>query len=170
MSDETPNVPLALQLPQTDFPIRAVRGTDIEALRADIWSHRTLPRSRNLITRIRDAKRFKRGLGIVVIDTEDAERLVGYGQIMYWTKCAEVSDLVVSESYRSQGIGTAIIQYLISHVPRQHIDCIEIGVVQSNTRAAALYRRVGFVHYTTLELHIGGDEQEVVDYLRIKLT
>lgn len=164
------SLPLALQSPTTDFPIRSVRRTDIDALRFDVWSHRTLSRSRNLITRIMDAKRFKRGLGVVVLDKANDERIIGYGQIMYWTQCAEVSDLVVSESYRSQGIGTAIIQHLIQNVSRRHSDCVEIGVAQSNPRAAYLYRKLGFEYYTTLELQIGGNQAEAVEYLRIKLT
>jgi ribosomal protein S18 acetylase RimI-like enzyme len=169
MSQDSNNRPLALQPPDTRFQIRPIQYEDVEALRADCWSHRTLTRSRDLIRRIKDAENHQRGLGIVVLGANDTNTIIGYGQVMYWTNCAEISDLMVSEKHRSNGIGTAIIQYLIHNIPLAHLDCIEIGVAKSNDRAMTLYRRLGFVESYKLELNIGGDEKEPVIYLRIML-
>lgn len=161
--------PLALHPPKTPLRIRTVTAKDVDALRADCWSHRTATRSRDLIRMIKNSEKSKRGLGVVVISLEDEARVVGYGQVMHWTKCAEISDLVVSAAHRSLGIGTAIIQYLIHNILLDNIHCIEIGVAKSNPRAAALYQRLGFIHHTTVEIQLGSPKKEAVDYLRIIL-
>jgi ribosomal protein S18 acetylase RimI-like enzyme len=168
MSQNPKPIPLALQPPDASLRIRTVTPQDVVALRADCWSHRTVTRSHDLIQRIKEAEKFERGLGIVVLD-EEGICIIGYGQIMRWTTCAEISDLIVSPTRRSNGIGTAMIQYLIHNISHQSIDCIEIGVSQTNPRAAALYYRLGFTYYTTLEIAISGDEKASIDYLRIPL-
>jgi ribosomal protein S18 acetylase RimI-like enzyme len=169
MAEETDNLPLALQPPDRNIRIRSVTSQDADALRADCWAHRTVTRSRDLIRIIKDAEKFKRGLGVVVLNADDEPAIIGYGQIMRWTQCAEISDLVVAAPYRSKGLGTALIQYLIHNISLDGIDCIEIGVAQSNPRAAALYRRLGFTYYSTLEIQVSSEQQESVDYLRIRL-
>ncbi|MDQ7027957.1 MAG: GNAT family N-acetyltransferase [Anaerolineae bacterium] len=160
---------LALQPPKIPLQIRTVTPKDIDALCADCWSHRPVARSRELIRMIKESEKFRRGLGVVVMNPDDEAAIIAYGQVMHWTKCAEISDLVVSEAYRSRGIGTAIIQYLIHNIALDSIRCIEIGVAQKNVRAAALYRRLGFTHYSTIQIRLDSDEEEAVDYLRITL-
>jgi ribosomal protein S18 acetylase RimI-like enzyme len=169
MSQNPKPIPLALQLPDAKLRIRTVTADDVDALRAECWSHRTVTRSRDLIQRIKEAEKFERGLGIVVL-AEDDVTIIGYGQIMRWTSCAEISDLIVAQAQRSTGIGTGMIQHLIHNISHQGIDCVEIGVAQTNPRAAALYYRLGFTYYTTLEIPIKGDEKSMVDYLRIPLV
>src|SRR5687767_1148846 len=117
MSQNPKPIPLALQPPNTSLRIRTVTLDDVEALRVDCWSHRTVTRSRDLIQRIKEAEKFERGLGVVVLD-EDETAIIGYGQIMRWTSCAEISDLIVSLARRSTGIGRSMIQYLIHNISR----------------------------------------------------
>ena len=169
MAEEINNPPLALQPPDAAIQIRTVSLKDVDALRVHCWSHRSVTRSRDLIRIIKDAEKFERGLGVVVLNAADKQTIVGYGQIMRWTQCAEISDLVVAETHRNQGIGTALIRYLIHNISLDGVDCIEIGVAQSNPRAAALYRRLGFAYYATLEIQVSSEHKEAVDYLRIQL-
>jgi hypothetical protein len=85
MNHESKNRPLALQDPDKSILIRIVTSKDIDALVADCWSHRTVTRSRDLVRIIKDAEKFKRGLGVVVLDKADESIIIGYGQIMRWT-------------------------------------------------------------------------------------
>jgi ribosomal protein S18 acetylase RimI-like enzyme len=161
-------VPLALQPPDKAIHIRPVRANDLSALRADCWSRRNIMRCRELLHRVLDAANRKRGLGIIV-ENESGKPLIAYGQVIQWTKCAEISDLIVSTNCRSQGIGTAMIQYLIASIPEPKPKCVEIGVAESNPRALALYRRLGFQDSYTVELDLGQGKEKVT-YLRIILA
>lgn len=165
MEPDSNIIPLALQPPDEAIRIRPVRAEDLTALRADCWSARPLIRCQDLLRRVLDARERKRGLGIVVED-EIGETLVAYGQAIQWTRCVEISDLMVSTVHRSKGIGTAMIQYLIANIQPPRPDCVEIGVAESNPRALTLYRRLGFKEHYSIFLDVGNGKEKV-SYLRI---
>lgn len=158
-------VPIALQSPNQEIRIRPVRANDLSALRVNCWSGRSETRCRDLLRRVLDASNRKRGLGIVV-ENGTVDALLAYGQVIHWTKCAEISDLKVIASHRSQGFGTAMIQYLIKFLPEPKPNCVEIGVAQSNPRALALYRRLGFQDSYTVKLDVGQGKEDIT-YLRL---
>jgi len=155
----------ALNSPNTPYNIRPVLASDLFALQSDIWREIEPAVTRNMVSRIQQIAIQGRGLGIIVLD--DA-RVIAYGQVAMWTRCAEISDLLVSEDYRSQGIGTAMIQYLAQVARDIYAPCLEIGVVERNERALALYEKLGFERTRTLMLNMG-DGVEPVIYLRISL-
>ena len=160
--------PIVLMTPDPKWCIRGVIEDDIDALRDNLWSDYTITRCRQLIKRITDAKARNRGLGLIVKeqDSDDAP-ILAYGQIMMWTHCAEISDLIVIPEKQSQGIGTCIIQTLTQHVRTlPKIDCVEIGVASSNPRALSLYRRLGFVDAYSINLKLQ-ETREPVMYLRL---
>jgi len=160
--------PLALQPPDQSFQIRPVLPDDIDALYVDCWAHRTRLNCRELIRRVKSAEARRHGLGIVVLSENPALPIIGYGQLLYWGHCAEISDLMVSAQYRSQGIGTAIIQYLVQYARVKRMGCVEIGAALSNPRALVLYQRLGFQESYSLLLQIT-TEKEPVQYLRLLL-
>jgi ribosomal protein S18 acetylase RimI-like enzyme len=171
---ESEAIPVALQVPRCDHHLRPVLKHDIPTLCADVWASYDPAYAEKLIDRIQKYAIDGRGLGIVVEQrTDDTHHplhppLIAYGQMMMWTQCVEISDLIVSEGWRSHGIGTAMIQYLIRRARNMHITCAEIGVADSNHRALDLYRRLGFQHYRSLMLNVG-QGVEPVTYLRLPL-
>lgn len=158
----------ALQPPDIPHTIRQVSNIDLMALHADCWSHRSVKRCEEILKIINTARRRQRGMGIVIV-SEDTRKIIAYGQIARLSKCIEISDLVVSEKYRSQGIGTAMIQSLIASIPEESKNIIEIGVAESNPRALALYQRLGFKRAYELRLKLI-DGRETVLYLRLDLS
>ncbi len=106
----------------------------------------------------------ERGLGLVI--TSASGLAIGFGQYSVWPACAEISDLVVSESHRGRGLGTALIQALLQHALQRGITTFEIGVSLNNPRAAALYRRLGFADSHTVMLHLD-QGLERVQFLRL---
>lgn len=50
----------------------------------------------------------------------------------------------VIASHRGAGLGRRLLEACLSHAPRSGIEKVELTVFTSNTRAIALYRRVGF--------------------------
>lgn len=160
-------IPLALQPPRPNIAVRPVRLTDAETLYRRCWPHRPFAGVYNLISRMTRIAKDERGLGLVVLD--DAGEVQGYGQMAMWPTCAEISDLIISESYRSHGFGTALIQHLTREAARLKAPAVEIGAALSNPRAAMLYRRIGFEDSHTLMLNLGQGKEEVL-FLRLELN
>lgn len=163
-------IPKALGLPNTQFSIRPVCIGDAPILKSCLWNERSLEDVEGFIQRILTFRDNQRGIGIVVLDENNASLpIVAYGQLMQWLQCVEISDLLVHSQYRGHGIGTAMIQYLIQFVLSQHKECVELGVAESNPRALALYRRLGFCDSYILQLDLGQGNEPVI-YLRLDLT
>ena len=158
-------LPIALQTANIPYPIRAVTQADMQTLQDNCWSHRSPENNKNTLHIALQAIEKKRGLGIVV---EIDKKIIAYGQYLCLTHYAEISDLTVSESYRSQGIGTAMIQYLIQSIAQTDKTRIEIGVAESNPRALALYEKIGFEVSYDLTLNLGNGQEKVI-YLRLRL-
>jgi ribosomal protein S18 acetylase RimI-like enzyme len=156
---------LAFQPPDPQVTIRPVRLGDLSSLQHNCWPQRDPDWIYHFVLRIRENARAGRGHGAVIVDDEDA--VLGYGQFMLWPRCGEISDLFIAPGYRDQGLGTALIQYLVRVAHDMNAACVDIGAARSNPRALALYRRLGFRDSYTQRLNLGDGEEEVV-YLRIK--
>ena len=156
---------LALQPPDPQITIRPVRYADLDALQRHCWPERDAESVYRFIARIRKTATDGRGLGAVVIGPD--HEAVGYGQFVLWPRCGEISDLIVAPPYRSNGLGSALIQYLVRAAQEMHSPCVDIGAALSNTGAVALYRRLGFRDSYTQIFNLGHGDEEVL-YLRLK--
>lgn len=126
---------------------------------------RALEAVRRLVERAGRLALYNAGQGIVAYDADGA---YAYGQVMLWTRCAEISDLVVSETRRGQGVGTALIQHLCRAAGDLGARCVEIGAAHDNARALSLYRRLGFEDAFTVQLMLDGALTDIL-YLRLSL-
>lgn len=159
-------LPPALRSPDPALHIRPVRLSDAAALRAALWPERDFEEVYLFIRRAGAAASQGRGLGALVEGPD--ETALGYGQVTLWPRCAEISDLMVAEARRDQGLGTALIQYLTRAAREMQAECIEIGGALTNPRAIALYRRMGFRDSRTVRVMTRTGPEDVL-YLRIKL-
>lgn len=158
---------VALQLPNPALRIRPVQLMDAETLHDLCWPERSLAAIYQLVTRAMQYARQGRGLGVVVTGEHNLPH--AYGQLTIWPQCGEISDLIVAPPLRSQGIGTAIIQYLARAAREMHAPCLEIGAALSNPGAVALYRRLGFIDSHSIMIDLGKGQEQVI-YLRIDLS
>lgn len=156
---------LALQAPDPRIAIRPVRLADVAGLQQACWPERSFDAVYRFVSRARYNASQGRAIGIVVAD-DDLIR--AYGQFTLWPRCGEISDLIVAEAHRGQGLGTAMIQYLVRAARDMQADCVDIGAALSNPRALALYRRLGFRDSYIQEIDLG-QGSEPVQYLRLKL-
>lgn len=89
-----------------------------------------------------------RKLGAIFIKSHDAEEPTGGWRL----------GIGVEAEMRSQGIGRRLLEHAIAFVREQGASYVHLYVDPVNTRAMALYRRVGFVEvgkqYKVLEMRI----------------
>lgn len=153
--------------PNHNLTIRAVRAVDCYALHQRCWPQRPLTDVQHQIQRVLDNTRQGRGGGVVAILPDD-QQPIAYGQLTLWRHLSEISDLIVAEAWRRQGVGTAIIQHLVAQAARTTLPIVEIGAAEDNPGALRLYRRLGFREARRLELDLGRGPQMVI-YLELPL-
>lgn len=93
----------------------------------------------------------------VVAVREGRGDVVGSGQLIGYTDTiVELADLRVARQVRSQGVGTALVYVLGALGSAAGAERLEIVVRVDNSRALALYRRLGFRACRLLRLPRGG--------------
>jgi ribosomal protein S18 acetylase RimI-like enzyme len=148
-----------------EFEVRRVSPDDAAQLQESCWANWPVEVVSEALERVEILAQQGRGFAVVACQRE---RILGYGQMTVWPRAAEISDLIVAPPYRDNGIGTALIGYLVDKVRTWHLPHVEIGAALSNPRALALYRRLGFKDARTIELDLGSGPETVV-YLNLDI-
>ncbi|OGR62064.1 MAG: hypothetical protein A2X30_01390 [Elusimicrobia bacterium GWB2_63_16] len=86
---------------------------------------------------------------VIVADGID----VGYVWIKRTDSSLYLVDVCVLPKHQGSGIGTGIIEKLLSEARTQHLP-VELGVFKSNHSALKLYRRLGFKQISETPTHI----------------
>src|SRR5436190_2955134 len=92
------------------FQLRPVAANDSTTLHQTCWPDRSVEAIEELLQRAEGLARRRRGLGIVAVADYFA---IGYAQLTLWPRTGEISDLIVAPEWRNQGLGSAMIEYLI---------------------------------------------------------
>lgn len=150
-----------------NWRLRPARPIDAAGLRQSCLPHQALEQVDDLLKRAQKAARNRRGLSLVAELTDGT--LIGFGQLTLWSRVAEISDVIVGERWRGQGVGSAIIRRLLDAAREMAVSRAEIGVALRNVRALQLYRRLGFQTGHTIELDLG-DGPEPVLVMEMDLT
>jgi ribosomal-protein-alanine N-acetyltransferase len=145
---------------------RPATPADSEALHAACWPERTSQAVMDFLRRCAIQMQSGRALAVVV---EIDGQAVAFVLLTYWRDMGEIGDLIVSEDWRSMGIGSALIAHLIEEARRRGVLRVEIGAAVSNPRALTLYKRLGFTQHYTLELDLGQGIEPVI-YLNMTIS
>lgn len=129
--------------------LRLSRPDDLLPLHTNCFAH--IPYNRFNDSFQRSLREQAQGNRLRLVISRDQE-IIATGQLLTPGGQAEIADLFVIESYRNQGIGTAIIFLLTAIAGRAGFNSLEIGVVSSNQRALALYEQLGFIRDRDLRL------------------
>lgn len=132
--------------------IRPLARADVHDLQHHCFPHES-PES--VAAYVQRALRFvERGQAAHLVAEADG-RAVANAQLLCWRRRAEIGSLVVAESLRGHGIGTALIEALSAAAVDLGAEQIEIGAERENTRVLKLYRRLGFA--PDKEVYVPGD-------------
>lgn len=85
---------------------------------------------------------------MVARDDESGNRIVGTALLAVMRTVShvngQVEDVVVANTHRGQGIGRALMQYLIARAREQGVERIDLGSEASRAVAHRLYQSLGF--------------------------
>ena len=85
-----------------------------------------------------------------VIESDNA--FIGFVQIFPHDSILELIEIHLLPQYREQGIGSKIIGSIVKRAKNRSMD-VSIGCFKDNTRAKALYERLGFVLTEETDTH-----------------
>jgi GNAT superfamily N-acetyltransferase len=149
-------------MPIESYCLRPLHGSDYVWLSRNCWPNYLPDYTRTWLDRTLTLTAQGRAFSYVAVPKQQEDRPMAYGQITRWPHVAEISDLVVAEPWRGNGVGSALIQMLITKASIWAVPTVEIGVAMDNGRALALYRRFGFVDTRTLTLDLGSGPEPVL--------
>lgn len=152
--------------PNSNVGVRPLRDDDTLALHSVCWPALVEVQAYERVARALALAR--RGRAWPVVGLYDG-LVVGFGLLARWRDAAEITDLVVGEQWQSHGVGTAIVNRLVALAAEHGFARVEIGVAESNARALALYRRLGFTRHESRTLLDLGNGPEPIIYLSLAL-
>lgn len=143
----------------TNLTIRPVEPSDARALQANCWPAQLEAAVSVFISDV--LRRTSHDLAWGVVALRDGIT-IGYGQIARWARIGEISDLIVAEAWRDQGVGTAIIRNLLDIARQKGMQQVEIGAHLANEGALRLYRRLGFIDQRQITMQLPGGPKTVI--------
>ncbi|SFI37386.1 ribosomal-protein-alanine N-acetyltransferase [Pseudobutyrivibrio sp. OR37] len=121
------------------FTYRYATESDVDAIVAIEEAAMSAPWNRdNYLEAINSEHAF-------ILVAAEADVIAGFAVFYLTPPESELPDIVVSEKYRGQGIGRALLSESIALLKAQGIDTIFLEVRVSNTPARTLYTHTGFV-------------------------
>jgi ribosomal-protein-alanine N-acetyltransferase len=79
-----------------------------------------------------------------VVALDDGDDLVGYAGLAVWSPEAWVQNLGVRRDRQRQGVGRALLEWLLAEAQRQRVERVLLEVAADNTPAQRLYATHGF--------------------------
>ncbi len=140
------------------YRLRPVSESDVHDLHDFCWQGRQFHAVHEFILHCLETVESGQACAIVA---DYKGQAVGFGLLTLWPLAAEISDLVVAPAHQSKGLGTAIIQRLTDEAWQMGAFKLEIGAANSNPRAFALYKRLGFVPEREILLNLGRGAEPV---------
>lgn len=120
--------------------IRPMVFTDVDGVLAVEQQSFTTPWSREAF--VSEMKDNELALYIVLTDGEDIK---GYGGMWRILDEGHITNIALLPECRGQGLGTKLLQHLISMAKKQQIQALTLEVRPSNCAALGLYEKMGFV-------------------------
>ena len=72
-----------------------------------------------------------------------------------------IAELAIDESQRGKGLGSKVLDDLISYAKKNNLKRVTLDADFRNTKAKALYERIGFREFNKKRVKIGSFEREM---------
>src|SRR5690606_38946553 len=142
-----------------DFELRLVQEGDAADLQRNCWPERS---ERSVRMRVADMLlRQQREVAWGVVAVVDGAA-VAYGQVARWLNGGEISDVIVCEALRGNGLGRALVERLVEIAREAGLPEVEVGAGLSKPVALNLYPSAGFRDRRHLVLDLGDGPERVI--------
>jgi ribosomal protein S18 acetylase RimI-like enzyme len=121
---------------------RLAVADDLRPLHTTCHADKLLSQFRDHFEKMMAWQRNGRCYWLIVCD--EADQIVGSGQLVIYPHGSELANLFVVADRRGEGIGTALIDVLTAVARHRNLTSLEIGVSVNNDGALRLYQRLGF--------------------------
>jgi len=126
----------------------------------------------NVIKTIKSLAESEQGIYLVV---ERKGKIVGHGFLepLHLKSICHVAQLTIGvhQGWQEKGIGTALLEMLIAWAKQSTtVEKIELNVRASNSRAIALYKKMGFIEEGRLKNRIKVNDSRYIDDILMALN
>ena len=98
-----------------------------------------------------------------------AERIIGMLAVNEHEEFGPTLGMLVDAEYRGQGVGEALLDACIAWAKERRLPAIHLLVFPHNTRARALYQRMGFIDVERFERDVTRSDGQVWDSVLMSL-
>ena len=72
------------------------------------------------------------------------EEILGFAGVQFVLDEASITNIVTQKKYRNQGIGSALLEYIINYSKNNNMISITLEVNENNSSAISLYKKFNF--------------------------
>lgn len=92
----------------------------------------------------------------------DKDKILGYVSFTIIIDEISICNVAVSPAYRRQGIGNALIEYLLSYAKKMGVKKLFLEVRESNISAISLYEKFGFLPVGVSKNHYSNPKENAL--------
>ncbi len=97
------------------------------------------------------ASLLRREDGVRFLVAEEDGAVIGYAVLWWVLDQGELANLAVQELYQGKGVGSQLLDQVISHAEAVGVESLFLEVRKSNEKAHGLYSRRGFIQISVRE-------------------
>jgi len=151
-----------------EFSVRRLVSGDAEALKL-FNDQLTAPSRRFFLPHAYDTETLTKAIvrseagEDLLLGLFDGGRLIGYFFLWYYSEPVPLLGVGLLDDYHGLGLGRGMIAFLIAQAESADKEGIELTTMVDNTHAYALYKQLGFVHYSDVK-NLQGNGNWVIEH------
>lgn len=98
----------------------------------------------------------------VIVSKNDNNEITGFADIKVILDEGDIMNIVVKKSYRKNGIGSALLEHLISYANSKNLKTVTLEVNEHNQPALILYKKFGFEQVGVRTKYYGGEDNAII--------
>ena len=98
----------------------------------------------------------------VIVAKGDNGEIVGFACLKVILDEADIMNIVVKKSFRNNGIGSILLEYLISYAKDKNLNTITLEVNEHNLSAIKLYDKFNFDHIGIRKKYYNGESDAII--------
>ena len=90
------------------------------------------------------------------------EEILGFAGVQFVLDEASITNIVTQKKYRNQGIGSALLEYIINYSKNNNMISITLEVNENNSSAISLYKKFNFKQTGLRKKYYNGTDNAII--------